>query len=1052
MRKKISKFAILFGLPIVAFLALAIFLVSGFVNIFAFAFSGNGCGLYVGSKATTIIGETTKISGNTATNGGGVYNSGNVIMNGGTISGNTATSGYGNNVYNTGTFTMNDGTIGSDRELEYQYVRVDEDGNEDRFGEYIVFGSWRKSVKSDDVTINEDDVDENGYYLGSDGERYYKGISFYYKIEPLKWRILKESNGEALLLCENVVAEVSGYGWYTSYTYGDKFVDPNDYESSNVRDFLLGTTNWNHDNCFLGRAFTDEEESIILTTEIDNSLSYRYNIYDKVFLLSVDEVMEPEYGFRPSLEADLKRQINNACWFLRTSITSSSDEVYYVNGNGEIRTVNADRGAYVVPALRISLTSTTVSSTNEGYGIENDNSMEIEGGTVYDDIYNTNSLHIDSGANVYSTIVLSQTGFVSYSQNEDEYPYFNIVVSDTHSVYSSTSTSGPNGAILVVNYTDSIDLSKFKIKYNDSKFNLIVTDENNQLIVRLESKKTVYFTSSWQTTFANYYDLTSIEEISFQKEFVPYNYQLLYSSGDINCYIDLSSTKFLFQSDYNIEIGGAEVFSNLTNVKYIFFNGVKVGTRTTNMSQMFYNCSNLKSVDLSDWNVRYVEKMTEMFSGCSSLSELDLSKWLPYSVKNMYRMFYGCSSLEKLFIGNFESRETDIITADMFLGCSKLLMLDLSGFENINQANFLSSLNMNNCLILKTPYNCRVDLSLSSGFYDIQDDDISEIETTENHSQFLVTDFLLTDYVTWFSESLTITGTLEEELVSAGYDYDVSELTNIRFEFLVPRGYHEVGTTTCGAVLWVSNKDPYDVALVSREQIKAQSCIGFFMGYKNLERIILTNFNTSGCENMRQMFQNCTSLSLINLGGFDTSSVTDMRAMFYGCSMLQKLYLTSFDVSSWSVSHSGARNTMFSGCSSIKVLDLSSFDLSSLSVSLSIPKLSSLQTFRTPFGNASAISLTAVGVTLYDTEGNTVTSIPANSTESMTLSKVKPTTTTTTVFVSDGGNITSRIVSNLKTREWRNNLSIGSIRKEKELFFEKKKKIKIVVENNENKE
>ena len=62
---------------------------------------------------------------------------------------------------------------------------------------------------------------------------------------------------------------------------------------------------------------------------------------------------------------------------------------------------------------------------------------------------------------------------------------------------------------------------------------------------------------------------------------------------------------------------------------------------------MFYNCSSLKSIDLSSFNTTNVNNMEWMFDGCSSLKSLDLSSFNTTNVKDMRFMFDGCSSLKK---------------------------------------------------------------------------------------------------------------------------------------------------------------------------------------------------------------------------------------------------------------------------------------------------------------------------------------------------------------------------------------------------------------------
>ena len=62
---------------------------------------------------------------------------------------------------------------------------------------------------------------------------------------------------------------------------------------------------------------------------------------------------------------------------------------------------------------------------------------------------------------------------------------------------------------------------------------------------------------------------------------------------------------------------------------------------------MFYECSSLTSLNLSNFNTNNVTNMSFMFSGCSSLSKIDLSNFNTNKVKDMSDMFKGCSSLKQ---------------------------------------------------------------------------------------------------------------------------------------------------------------------------------------------------------------------------------------------------------------------------------------------------------------------------------------------------------------------------------------------------------------------
>ena len=69
-----------------------------------------------------------------------------------------------------------------------------------------------------------------------------------------------------------------------------------------------------------------------------------------------------------------------------------------------------------------------------------------------------------------------------------------------------------------------------------------------------------------------------------------------------------------------------------------------------NMSCMFYKCSNLGDLDLSDFNTSKVTDMNSMFSGCSSLETLNLSKFDTSNVNFIAFMFDTCNKLNKVIV------------------------------------------------------------------------------------------------------------------------------------------------------------------------------------------------------------------------------------------------------------------------------------------------------------------------------------------------------------------------------------------------------------------
>lgn len=237
-------------------------------------------------------------------------------------------------------------------------------GSESDGGTYVTFGLWPQTVKAAKVRINENDTKAFGGYTccrGDDGQWYckvkeevggYDGDSYTYhdgqkvekssansykwfKVEPIKWRVLTnsyEGSGKKLLLAENALAGVSYYDGYeccenelsrSKRKIDGKDVYPGDYEHSRMRAFLNGLSYYKNLSCdtcedylnkgFLQTAFDDNLRKMIVDTSVDNSIGASpipdnetypasdYKVYgcgntvDKVFLMSYYETKNQKF-------------------------------------------------------------------------------------------------------------------------------------------------------------------------------------------------------------------------------------------------------------------------------------------------------------------------------------------------------------------------------------------------------------------------------------------------------------------------------------------------------------------------------------------------------------------------------------------------------------------------------------------------------------------------------------------------------------------------------------------------------------------------------------
>ena len=76
--------------------------------------------------------------------------------------------------------------------------------------------------------------------------------------------------------------------------------------------------------------------------------------------------------------------------------------------------------------------------------------------------------------------------------------------------------------------------------------------------------------------------------------------------------------------------------------------GISQPKGNTSYFRMFYECSSLRSLDLSNWDVSNVEDFRCMFKNCENLKSLDLSNWDMSNGKNFSHMFQDCWNLKSL--------------------------------------------------------------------------------------------------------------------------------------------------------------------------------------------------------------------------------------------------------------------------------------------------------------------------------------------------------------------------------------------------------------------
>ena len=145
--------------------------------------------------------------------------------------------------------------------------------------------------------------------------------------------------------------------------------------------------------------------------------------------------------------------------------------------------------------------------------------------------------------------------------------------------------------------------------------------------------------------------------------------------------------EYILHIDANGKIQAPEnssaLFRGFVQVHKIEFGDILDTSQVTDMSNMFFFCEKLKSLDVSYFNTQNVTNMEEMFGSCKHLKTLDVSGFCTENVVSMAFMFRDCVQLTVLDVSGFDTHNVTDMRA-MFLNCDNLKLLDVSEFDTHN--------------------------------------------------------------------------------------------------------------------------------------------------------------------------------------------------------------------------------------------------------------------------------------------------------------------------------------------------------------------------------
>ena len=324
-------------------------------------------------------------------------------------------------------------------------------------------------------------------------------------------------------------------------------------------------------------------------------------------------------------------------------------------------------------------------------------------------------------------------------------------------------------------------------------------------------------------------------------------------------------------------------------LKEVKFNKVKNDKKisVTSMENMFYNCSNLTSVDISALDTKYVTSMKLTFYNCYSLKSMDFSKNNFENLRTAYKIFNACHSLTSINLGtpfpNLENLE------HAFYYANSIKSLDLSKM-NLGKIKYIYGL-FRDCHSLEyvNLKNMKTDLveDMRTVFYkDIKltSVDLSGFNTKKvNDTRWMFFNCISLTYLDLSS-------------------FDTSEVTDMREMFY-----------NCSSLTSLNFGNNFNTGKVAN--------MSFLFAYcSNLTNLDVSKFDTHNVKNMYCMFYSCKKIKSIDVSSFDTSKVTTFVFMFTYCSSLTSLDLSHFNMTESDKHYYGPPILFY--CSSLKFIDI----------------------------------------------------------------------------------------------------------------------------------
>lgn len=459
----------------------------------------------------------------------------------------------------------------------------------------------------------------------------------------------------------------------------------------------------------------------------------------------------------------------------------------------------------------------------------------------------------DLASGKISTIGISARGYPNTSGRFTDILTFTLSLTDNpltsigittapnKTEYLAGENFDPTGMVVTAYYADgsSAAVTNYSIaggsNLNSNSTSVTVSYTENGVTKTANVAVTVKSVIPKMCNFASWYKssygLENIQTVSFMDSYTPTGAEdeswdgSFSQDGGVMCYRSGNHVIVSGNGSGYIKTGNysSSMFANFKALTTI--NGMTLldTSDAVSMNSMFLYCSNLTSVDLSNFDTSKVTDMTYMFYLCNKLGEIKgLGNLNTSNVTSMLGMFSFCYPLETLDIGGFDTGKVTNMMY-LFVGNRNLKSLPIANWNTASLQNMQE---------------------MFTGCEQLTGLDISRWNTSK-----------VTNMMGAFSGCKSLTSMSLRGL-------DVSNVTTMRRLFL-----------NCPSIQSI------DIGGLNTSKVTDMS--EMFQACIQLREIDVSGIDTSKVTNMGHMFENCPELTTIYANdSFSTASVTVSEKMF----------------------------------------------------------------------------------------------------------------------------------------------------------------------------